>query len=155
MVMEDQLALKGFECWLYSQEELSLQMGDDVVLELFSFNYNQNGAKYAFKDTFLKYFEKEEFMLWKVKTNLQDLIDGRESRDRIISEFYDLGYDALPFLQEIGYYMYQLEDSEYTARKEAQIMIELKKDARALLQEIEIAEMQNRGFNIYNFKRTT
>jgi hypothetical protein len=74
------------------------------------------------------------------------LIDGRETRDRILNEFYTLGYEELPFLQRLGYYRYEFEDSEYTNRTEAEIMIELKSDACALLQEIEMQEAQFSGF---------
>ncbi len=111
--IEDHLPLKEFETWLYDQEDLSNQIGEDLILELFTFNYNQNGAKYAFKNTFLNCFDKEEFMLWKVKTNLQDLIDGRETRERILNDFYWIGYDDVPCIQGLGYYMYNFEDAEY------------------------------------------
>lgn len=150
--IEDHLTLKEFETWLYDREDLSNQMGEDLILELFTFNYNQNGAKYEFKSTFLKYFEKEEFMLWKVKTNLQDLIDGRETRDRILDDFYSIGYDEVPCIQGLGYYMYRFMDA-FDDEKQS-IVESLKMDARELL--CEILEEENKGneFKISIFKRT-
>jgi hypothetical protein len=153
MTIEDHLTLKEFESWLYTQEELSLRMNDDLILELFSFNYNQKGAKYEFKSSFLKYFENEEFMLWKVKTNLQDLIDGRDTRDRILDEFYWIGYDELPFLQSLGYYMYELEDADYFKTGTQSVIENLKKEATELLKEILDEESKNLEFKISSFKR--
>ncbi len=151
--IEDHLSLKEFETWLYGQEDLSNQMGEDLILELFTFNYNQNGAKYEFKSTFLRYFEKEEFMLWKVKTNLQDLIDGRETRDRILNDFYWIGYDEVPCIQGLGYYMYDFEDASYYRGEEQSIIESLKNEAAELLQEIIAEESKNSEFKISLFKR--
>ena len=41
MTIEDHLSLKEFESCLYSQEDLSDKMSEDLILELFTFNYNQ------------------------------------------------------------------------------------------------------------------
>jgi hypothetical protein len=151
--IEDHLPLKEFETWLYGQEDLLNQMGHDLILELFTFNYNQNGAKYEFKSTFLRYFEKEEFMLWKVKTNLQDLIDGKETRNRILNDFYWIGYDEVPCIQGLGYYMYDFEDASYYRGEEQSITESLKKEAAELLQEIIEEESKNSEFKISSFKR--
>ncbi len=153
--IEDHLPLKEFETWLYDQEDLSNQMGHDIILELFTFNYNQNGAKYEFKSTFLKYFDKEEFMLWKVKTNLQDLIDGRETRDRILNDFYWIGYDEVLCIQGLGYYMYELEDRYYYRTGKQTVIERLKKEAAELLQDIIAEESKNSEFKISSFRRVS
>jgi hypothetical protein len=151
--VEEHLSLRQFESWLYEQGELSNQMSDAFVLALFEFNYNQKGAKYEFKRTVLDFFDHEEFMLWKIKTNLQDLIDGRESRDRILHEFYFLGYDELPFLHSLGYYLYQLEDVGYMQVTKESVVENLKKEASELLQEIIEAENSKPSFKILTFER--
>src|SRR5687767_1943229 len=94
--IEEQMSVKEFEYWLYRHEELSNYMDINIVLEAFSFNYNQKGARYAFKSSFLEYFDREEFLRWKVKLNLQDLIAGNPTRDRILNEFYWMGYEEVP-----------------------------------------------------------
>jgi hypothetical protein len=38
--------LKGFEEWLYQQEELAERMNENFYLELFCFNYNQKDSGY-------------------------------------------------------------------------------------------------------------
>lgn len=153
MTIEDHLSLTEFESWLYSQEHLLGKLNQDCILELFTFNYNQKGARYEFKSTFLRYFDKEEFMLWKVKTNLQDLIDGRETRDRILNDFYTMGYDEVPCIQGLGYYIYELEDAEYYRMGKQSVIESLKKEAAELLQEILVEESKNSEFKISSFRR--
>lgn len=153
MTTEEHLSLKEFETWLYSQESLSNRMSEDLILELFTFNYKQKGAKHEFKNTFLKYFEKEEFMLWKVKANLQDLVDGRETRDRILNEFYWIGSDELPFLQSLGYYIYELEEADHLNIGKQSVIQNLKKEASELLQELLAEESKNSAFKISSFRR--
>ena len=151
--VEDQLPLADFESWLYRQEDLSLQMDENLILELYSFNYKQQGAKYAFKSLMLPYLESEEFMRWKVKTNLQDLIDGKESAYRILDEFYWQLSDQLPFLQKLSYHVFNLEESEYGPDSRAQVMADIKLEASALLKEILENEQAKPAFAIYSFRR--
>jgi len=151
--IEDHLTLNEFESWLYSQEDLLTKLSQDFILELFTFNYNQKGAKYEFKNTFLRYFDKEEFMLWKVKTNLQDLIDGRETRDRILHDFYSIGYDEVPCIQVLEYYLYELEDADYYRMGKQSVIESLKKESAQLLQEIIAEESKNSEFKISSFRR--
>lgn len=152
MAIEEQLSLSEFESWLYKQEDLSNQMSDDLILAIFSFNYNQRAARHEFKN-FLQYFDEEEFLLWKVKANLQDLIDGKETRDRILREFYEMGYDQLPFLHSLGYYMYEFEDADYLGIGKQSLIDNLKKEANDLLAEIQVEESKNAEFKISSFKR--
>lgn len=149
--MEEQLPLKDFEQWLYAQNELLDSVNDDFILELFTFSYSQKAAHYAFRNSFLQYFDKEEFMLWKVKANLRDLMEGKETRDRILNDFYKLGYDEFSFLQNLSYYMFELEDVGYGGRSEAEIMKKLKEDAQSLLTDIESEETKNLDFKISMF----
>src|SRR5689334_22974662 len=132
MTIEEQIPLKEFEQWLYTQPDfLNAINDDDLILAIFSFNYNQKGAQHEFKHTLLHYFDEEEFMLWKIKANLNDLIAGKEIRDRILNEFYyELGYGDYPFLQRIGYYMFELEDAQYAGRSAADVLVGLRADAR-------------------------
>jgi hypothetical protein len=124
MAIEEQIPLKEFEQWLYSQPELLEAINDDLILGLFTFNYNQKGALYEFKIAFLQYFNEDEFMLWKIKANLSDLIAGKQTKDRILTEFYyELGYDEYPFLQRLGYYRFEIEDAEYDGRSVLDVLM--------------------------------
>lgn len=151
--IEEYFSLSDFETWLYKQDDLSNQMNDDFILALFEFNYKQKGAVHEFKKTMLIFLDNEEFMLWKIKTNLQDLIEGRDSTDRILREFLQLGYRELPYLYSLGYYTYQLEDASYLNINRENVVNSLKNEATHLLQEIIEAENSNPNFKIMNFEK--
>lgn len=151
-VLEDQMSLADFERWLYDSEDLQNLMNEDVVLEAYTFNYRQRDAKYQFKKAIFKYFDEEEFLLWKVKANLTDLIANRNDRDRILYDFYYLGDDGYIFLQPLRYYMYQIEDIEYYGNNLEAVLIELKRDSEVLLREIEKQELENPGFRLKDFR---
>jgi hypothetical protein len=153
-VFEDQMSLVDLEKWLYDSEDLQHLLNEDVVLEAFTFNYRQRDAKYLFKKVIFKYFDEEEFLLWKVKANLTDLIANRNDRDRILYDFYYLGYDGYTFLQPIGYYMYQIEDIEYYGNNLEAVLIELSHESKILLEEIEKQELENPGFRLKDFRRS-
>jgi hypothetical protein len=153
-VLEDQMSLQDFERWLYNSEELQNLMTEDVVLEAYTLNYKQRDAKYQFKKAIFKYFDEGEFLLWKVKANLTDLIANRNERDRILYDFYYLGYDGYTFLQPIGYYMYQIEDIKYSGNNLETILTELKRDCEVLLREIERQELEKPGFRLEDYRRS-
>lgn len=154
MTIEEEIPLKEFEQWLYSQGDLLDNLNDELALAVFSFNYNQKGAHYEFNKIFVPHFDENEFMLWKIKANLRALIMGKETRDRILHDFYyDLGYDDYPFLQGIGYYMFDFEEPEYSGRSLSDLSSELKSDAQELLNEIELQEKMNPDFQIKSFRK--
>ena len=150
-VLEGYMTLEEFEQWLYKSDVLADLMTLDVVLEAFIFNYKQDDAKYRFKKAIFPYFDEDEFLLWKVKSNLRDLIANRENRDRILYDFYYLGYDGYYFLQPIGYYMYQIEDIEYYGNNLQTVVADLKRDAENLLSEIEKQEAEKSGFRLMDY----
>ena len=45
--IEKEIELQDFEKWLYVQNDLSERMDEGLILELFSFNYNQRGASFG------------------------------------------------------------------------------------------------------------
>jgi hypothetical protein len=146
------MSLEDFEKWIYDSEELQNLMNEDVVLETYTFNYKQPDAKYQFKKAICKYFDEDEFLLWKVKSNLRDLIADRNNRDRILYDFHYLGYDGYTFLQSIGYYMYQIEDIEYYGNDLEAVLIELRRDSEALLRKIEKQELVNPEFRLRDYQ---
>lgn len=150
-VIEDRASLKDFEAWLYAHERLAEQMHDDLSLALYSFNYNQRGGRLVFKDTMIRFFDQDEFILWKVKMNLSDIINGRPSTASILDTFcYE--FDDYPFLQPIGYYTFRLEDATDAGLNE-EISNELKEDAMALLSAIELQEKTVPGFKLSMFRQ--
>lgn len=153
-VIEERISIKAFESWLYASVELSERMDENLILELYLFNYNQRKPRDTFREAFLKYFDENEFILWKVKANLQDLIDERENRDRILNDFCNLRWegDLCGALVSIGYYMYEIEDIQYNGSDLKSIIQEMKRDAAYLLCEIEKAENATTNFELSDFE---
>jgi hypothetical protein len=151
-VLEDQLPLEDFERWIYDSDELQNLMTQGVVLETYMFNYKQPDAKYQFKKAVFKYFDEEEFLLWKIKANLRDLIADRNDRDRILYDFYYLGNDGYTFLQSIGYYMFQIKDIQYYGNDLKAVLIELRRDSEDFLRKIEKQASENPEFRLRDYR---
>jgi hypothetical protein len=151
-VLEGYMPLDEFEKWLYKSEELLHLMSNDMVLDGFTFNYKQQDGKYQFKKVIFPYFDEDEFLLWKVKSNLRDLTENRSNRDRILYDFYYLGYDGYYFLQPIGYYMYQIADIEYYGNDLESVLTELRQDSENLLLEIEKQQLGKPRFRLADYQ---
>src|SRR5690349_10498067 len=131
--IEEQMSFEQFESWLYGSEELLNGISEDeIILEAYTFNYRRRDLRSAFKQTFIKYFDLDEFLLWKVKANLADLIARRNNRDRILSDLYRLSNDGYFFLQNIGYYVYQIEDFQYYGNDLEDVLKNLARDCEDL-----------------------
>ncbi|MCD9016420.1 hypothetical protein [Parachryseolinea silvisoli] len=151
-VVEDQLPLADFEAWLYVQSELAEQMHIDAIYEAFCFHYGKRNANVEFTNTLLPYFDQDEFLLWKVKANLQDVIEGKPTTERILYEWYRTYDDKLGFLNSLGWYVSELECMEFTGLKRNEILDEAKESAADLLDQILRQEKGNPDFKITNFK---
>lgn len=136
-VIEKQLEIKEFESWLYSEASLSERMHEDLILELYSFNYNQRAVDYEFRNLFLSFFDKQEFTHWKIIANLETLSKGGNVAERVLNDFYDLGFEDYPYLMTIGHYQYQLDDCEYYGWSREKMISEIQKEASQLLSEIQ------------------
>ncbi|MER3329806.1 MAG: hypothetical protein RIF34_09540, partial [Candidatus Kapaibacterium sp.] len=136
-VIERQIGIKEFENWLYSDENLATRMDEDLVFELYSFNYNQRGVDYEFRKLFLSFFYDKEFTEWKIIANLETLSVGCKEPERILADFYDLGYDDYPYLSSLGYNKYELEDCEYYGWSREKMISEIQKEAKQLLLEVQ------------------
>ncbi|MDN5214955.1 hypothetical protein QQ020_22940 [Fulvivirgaceae bacterium BMA12] len=150
-VIEEQLGIKEFEDWLYQQNDLAEMMDQDLILELFSFNYNQNAANYIFKNSLLPYFDQEEFANWKIMANLNDLVIGRGNTERILADFNDMSLEEYPFLTDLGYYRFYFEDCEYTGRSREGLQKDLQMEAESLLGEIQEFQVMDSAFDLKNF----
>ena len=135
--IEKEIELQDFEKWLYVQNDLSERMDEGLILELFSFNYNQRGASFGFDRKFINYFDKKEFTNWKILANLKTLQNGCEEPERILCDFYDLSNGDYPYLSSLGYNQFELEDCEYYGWSRKERLKAIQKEADELLSEIE------------------
>jgi hypothetical protein len=151
-VFDYQISLKDFESWLYTNTELANLLNDEIVLETYSFNYNQKDAGDNFKNRMKSYFDLEEFILWKVKSNLSDLINGTNDSQRILRDLTYLGYDGYGFLISIGHYKNRIEDHELHAQNVEDIHNQLKENCSILLAEINRQESNKLDFKLSDFQ---
>lgn len=151
-VVEEQIDIKDFESWLYAERHLSERMDESLILELYSFNYNQIGVKYEFKKLFLSFFDEGKFTNWKIITNLKALSEGCDKPKRILQDFIDLERAGYPYLQRIGYSLYSLEDCEYYGLNKQEMINDIQKEAELLLSEIQIWLQTTSGPDLKNFE---
>jgi hypothetical protein len=154
-VIERQTGIKEFENWLYSQTSLAERMDDDLILELYSFNYNQRGVDYEFRKLFLSFFNENEFTDWKIIANLETLSVGCKEPERILADFYDLGYDDYPYLSSLGYNQYELEDCEYYGWSREKMILEIGNEAKQLLLEIQEWLLTSSNTDLSKFEPAT
>ena len=94
--------IEEFEQWVYNTEELKEEIGDDDHLELISFNYKKNGAKYELLDFLKEKIDLAEYETHKIRGMLSDALDKNEHLPHILSEFYDLYCRGYKFLSDLG-----------------------------------------------------
>lgn len=154
-VIEKQIDVKEFENWLYAETSLAERMDDELILELYSFNYNQRGVDYEFRKLFLSFFDEREFTNWKIIANLKILSGGCKEPERILADFYDLGYYDYPYLSSLGYNQFELEDCEYYGRSREKMILEIGKEAKQLLLEIQEWLLTSSNKDLNKFKPQT
>jgi len=154
-VIEKQIDIKDFERWLYSEKNLSDRMDEGLILELYSFNYNQKGVNYEFRKLFLQFFDEKEFTSWKIIANLKTLEEGCNVPERILADFYDLGYEDHPYLTSIGHTRDGLEDCEYYGWSRERMISEIQKEASQLLLEIQEWLQTAPNFDLSQFEPKT
>lgn len=150
-VIEKQIDIKEFENWLYSETSLSERMEEGLIFELYSFNYNQLGVDYEFRKLFLSFFDEKDFTSWKIVTNLQTLSRGCKVPERILADFYELGYNGYPCLSSIGY----IDDFECFGWSREEMLTTVQKEARQLLLEIQEWLLNSTNVDLSKFEAKT
>ena len=138
-LVQGSLSVEQFEMWLYEQDQLANQMEtDDVIFEIYSFNYGQKGAKFVFERLMKKYLGEKYFQTYQIKKSLEDLIKDQSNLLSIVDEFYYLSMnDGYEFLSNIGYCYYIVEEYESYNK---QVSMDVKKyiinESKVLLEQI-------------------
>lgn len=150
--MDEYLPIGEFETWLYASAQLQNLMDNDVVLDAFIFNCKQRDASYQFRKVMLSHFDEDEFMLWKVKSNLHDLIQGSPHLNRILNDFYRLGCNVYPYLVRLGSIIWEIEDIGYYGSDIREIRSRISQEAKGLLAEIEKQESEKPGCRLSDYR---
>jgi len=95
--------LEEFESWVYSDKEIESIFSEDEYLELISFNYKKNGAKYELVNLLTdKYIDLGEYEKWKMLNLLYSAKNKNEELPDILRQFYDLYCRGYIFLNDLG-----------------------------------------------------
>lgn len=97
------IKLEDFESWVYSDKELETILPEDEYLELISFNYRKNGAKYELvKLLSEKFINLGDYEKWKMLNLLRSAQEKDERLPAILRQFYDLYCRGYTFLYDLG-----------------------------------------------------
>lgn len=97
------VALEEFESWLYSDKKLETILSEDEYLELISFNYKKNGAKYELVNLLIdRYIDFAEYEEWRMLNLLYAAKNKNEKLPDILRQFYDLYCKGYAFLNDLG-----------------------------------------------------
>ncbi|KAA9340259.1 hypothetical protein [Adhaeribacter soli] len=97
------VALEEFESWVYSDKEIETILSEDEYLELISFNYKKNGAKYELVNLLTdRYIDLAEYEKWRMLNLLYAAKNKDEKLPDILRQFYDLYCKGYAFLNDLG-----------------------------------------------------
>ena len=97
-----EITITEFEQWVYNSSELENELSEDDHLELISFNYKKNGAKYELINLLERFVNLGEYETQKIRGMLSEALERNEHLPKILSEFYDLYCRGYGFLSDIG-----------------------------------------------------
>lgn len=102
-IIFDATNLNEFEAWIYIDKQLESALSPDDYLELISFNYKKNGAKYELVELlFNRFINPEEYQKWKMLNLLYTALQKDERLPDILRQFYDLYCKGYTFLNDLG-----------------------------------------------------
>jgi hypothetical protein len=97
------VTLQEFEDWVYASKELESLLDADDYLELISFNFKKNGAKYELVNLLSdKYLDLGEYEKWKLLNSLKLALKRDDQLGSILRGFYDLYCRGYEFLNDLG-----------------------------------------------------
>lgn len=100
---EDLFSIQEFEQWIYEHtSQLEKEIGETYALQLISFNYQHKYAKQEFFITFEEHIDLGKFATWRLKAQLQSIIDKDEYYADNLVHFYNLRCKGYQFLEELG-----------------------------------------------------
>ncbi|NOU62274.1 hypothetical protein [Marinifilum caeruleilacunae] len=98
-----EIPIEEFENWIYNDKEIESVLSEDYYLELVSFNYKKNGAKYELVNLLSeKYIDLGEYEKWKMLNKFRIALKRDENLPDILREFYDLYCRGYVFLNDLG-----------------------------------------------------
>ncbi len=101
--LNNETSLEDFEQWIYATPEIENDLGETAYLELASFNFRQQRAKYEFIKLMYQHIIPPEFYTWQFRQILQNLLDDSLDSVDLFKTLYNLyDDDGYYFLHDIG-----------------------------------------------------
>ena len=94
--------LLEFEQWLYADKQLENVLSPDDYLELISFSYKRDNAKYDLYNILEKYFGKDEYEKMRILNLLGKALNRDKELPQILMTFYDLYCKGYNFFDNLG-----------------------------------------------------
>lgn len=91
-----------FEQWLYSDKQLETILHPDDYLELISYGYKSNAAKYGLEKIIEKFIDKGEYEKWRLLKLLTKALQRDKELPQILMTFYDLYCKGYFFFDNLG-----------------------------------------------------
>ncbi|WP_027421140.1 hypothetical protein [Crocinitomix catalasitica] len=97
------VTLHEFENWIYTNKSIESLIGEDQYLELISFNYKKDGAKYELVNLLSeKFIGLGDYEKWKLLNSLNIALLRDNRLANVLREFYDLYCYGYHFLNDLG-----------------------------------------------------
>lgn len=100
-MISGELSLEAFEEWVYTSE-LEEELSEEDHLDLISFNFKGNGAKYELIHLLKRFVDLGEYETQKVRNKLEAALNTPENLPQLLAEFYNLHCRGYGFLQDLG-----------------------------------------------------
>lgn len=144
------ITVQEFEEWLYIQDTLVNDLDNELHLTLFSFDYHHRIFEYDFRKRMFEFYDYDEFILWKVKLNLESIINKDDTvvRDCILLDFEDLAIDKFDVLSVFNIHLYHFEYDLLTEYSEDQLDEIIVNKAQKLLSRIILGEFKDSDFKL-------
>lgn len=145
--LNGEISLEDFEQWIYATPELETYLGEATYFEFAAFDFRQSGAKYELGKLIEVHGFLPKFYTWKLKQQLQSLLDHTMDPVNVFEDFYELYCHGYSFLQNLGMqYMYlgmyeipkRIAQNRWSEEENNHFIVSLEERISSLKQEIEV-----------------
>ncbi|MEO7529756.1 MAG: hypothetical protein ABIS69_00045 [Sediminibacterium sp.] len=91
-----------FEQWLYADSQIESILNSDDYLELISYGYKSDAAKYGLDTLLERLIDKGEYEKWWLRRLLSKALQGDKELPQLLMTFYDLYCKGYSFLENLG-----------------------------------------------------
>ncbi len=97
------VSIAEFEQWVYATPELERHLSAEDYLELITFNYKPNYAKYDFYPMLEKHVDMGRYEFYRIRTYLNDILKKDSEYPRLVANSYDEYCDGYGFFDGLAF----------------------------------------------------